>query len=317
LTPAKGESVEATVTRRDAARGWVKVFRDPPFYLVGVLPFSLGTLLAVRDGHTMVWGVWALGSIALALIMAMTFLINEYFDYETDVLNEEYNKFSGGSRSLPQGLVERRKVLMAAGVCTVIALVLGLILQFGYDTGPLTLPFGALAAVIGYAYTGPPFRLIYRGLGELMIGISVGWMPVVIGYYLLGGIPTDPYVHLMSLPIAISIVMVIVANEFPDYESDKASGKGNLTVRLGRERTAWIFALLGLSFAASMIYIGFTYFEGWRLWILTLPLLLSFVVSWALSMGGAWTSKKRLQQVCLATILLNLSTIVLLMVVNW
>lgn len=301
---------------KDTVRGWVKVFRDPPFYLVGVLPFSLGTLLAVRDGNAMSWAVWGLASIAIALVMAMTFLVNEYFDYETDVANVAYNKFSGGSRSLPLGLVERRKVLIAAGACAAVALVLGLVIQLGFETGPLTLPLGALAALIGYAYTGAPFRLIYRGLGELMIGISVGWIPVFIGYYLTGGMPSGSMVHLMSLPVALTIVMVIVANEYPDYESDKASGKRNLVARIGRERAAWVYTLLGVATIASLAYLGFTYFEGWRRHILALPVLLSLDVSTAIQVG-AWKEKKRLEKLCFATILLNLGIIALLLVVNW
>ena len=301
---------------KDTVRGWTKVFRDPPFYLVGVLPLGLGTLLAVRDGHELVWAVWALGSVAVALVMAMTFLVNEYFDYETDVLNVGYNKFSGGSRSLPEGLVERRHVLVAAAACGALALVLGLVIQFGFKTGPLTLVLGAVAALIGYAYTGPPLRLIYRGLGELLIGVSVGWMPVLIGYYLIGGIPTGPMVHLMSLPIALSIVMVIVVDEYPDYDSDVASGKRNLVARIGRERAAWVYTALGLATAAALAYIGLTYVEGWRRYILALPVLFSLDVSTAIQVG-AWKQPKRLEKLCFATILLNLGTIILLMVVNW
>ena len=62
---------------KDTVRGWTKVFRDPPFYLVGVLPLGLGTLLAVRDGHELVWAVWALGSVAVALVMAGLNVLSE------------------------------------------------------------------------------------------------------------------------------------------------------------------------------------------------------------------------------------------------
>lgn len=301
---------------KSTAQGWVKVFRDPPFYLVGVLPYALGVLLAARDGHATDPAVAVLGGVAVALIMAVTFLINEYFDYETDVVNVGYNKFSGGSRSLPEGLVERRHVLVAAAVCALVALVIGIVLQFVYQTGPLTLPFGFVAAALGYAYTGAPFRLIYRGLGEALIGVSVGWMPVFIGYYLVGGMPSGPTVHLMSLPIALSIVMVIVANEYPDYQSDLASGKMNIVARLGRERAAWVYTALGVAFIASLVYIGFNFFEGWRRYLLAVPSLLALDVSTAIQVG-AWKEQKRLEKLCLATILLNLMTIVLLMVVNW
>ncbi len=308
--------MEATATARDTAEGWVKVFRDPPFYLVGVLPFGLGTLLAVQSRRPLVWEVWALGSVAVALIMAMTFLVNEYFDYETDLANKEFNKFSGGSRSLPLGLVTRRRVLIAAGVCTAAALVLGIVIQFGYKTGPVTLPFGALAAAIGYAYTGKPFRLIYRGLGEVLIGVSVGWMPVFIGYYLLAGMPQGAYVHVVSLPIAISIIMVILANEFPDYASDVASGKRNLIARLGRERGAWLYSATGLAYLASLAYLAFTYFSGWKLYAFAVPFLLGIDVTVVMAIGR-WKDAKKLEKLCLATILLNLMTIVLLMLAVW
>jgi len=316
-SPNEGETLsEATAIPRNTVRGWTKVFRDPPFYLVGVLPFGLGTLLAVRDGNPIAWGVWGLGSIALALIMAMTFLVNEYFDYETDLANVGYNRFTGGSRSIPDGLVERDYVIIAAAVCALGALMLGLVIQFGFHTGPLTLPLGALAAFIGYAYTGAPLRLIYRGLGEFLIGISVGWMPVFIDYYLIAGMPTGPTVHLMSLPVALSCVLLILINEYPDYESDRTSGKRNLVVRLGRKRAAWVYTILGLAFAGSLAYLAFTYFEGWRRYILALPFLLAIDMSTAIQFG-AWKKKKRLEALCFATILMCLITMLLLLVVNW
>ncbi len=306
--------VEAVAPQKSTVRGWVKVFRDPPFYLAGVLPFSLGVMVAVREGTAMSWAVWALGCVAVALLMAMTFLINEYFDYETDLANVNYNKFTGGSRALPDGLVERRHVLTAAGVCALVALALGVLIQFGLHTGPLTLPLGALAAFLGYAYTGAPFRLIYRGLGELLIGVSVGWMPVIIGYYVIGGWPDDPFAHLMSLPIVLACTMMIVINEYPDYESDKASGKLNIIARMGRERGAWVYTALGLMFTASLAYLALTYFEGWRSYVLIPPMLLSLDMSTAIQFG-AW--KKRLEALNFVTILLMVTTAVLLMVVTW
>lgn len=305
---------QAAVAPKNAVRGWVKVFRDPPFYLVGVLPFSLGTLLAVRDGSPMSWAIWALGSLAVTLIMAMTFLVNEYYDRETDALNTGYNRFTGGSRSLPMGLVEPQRVPIVAGVCAAIALVVGLVIQFVFKTGPLTLPLGALAALLGYAYSGPPFQLISRGWGEVLIGVSVGWLPSFIGYYLQGGLPEGGTLHFMSLPLVLTCMMLIVINEFPDYASDKATGKRNLGVRLGLERAAWVFTGLGIALIVSLALLAFTYFEGWRRYVFAAPLLLTLDMSTAIQFG-AW--KKRLTALCFATIILSLATMVLLLVVNW
>lgn len=262
----------------------------------------------------MVWGIWVLGSLAVILIMAMTFLVNEYFDFATDSANETFNTFSGGSRSLPKGLIQRKYVLFAAGGCAILAALLGLIVQFAFKTGPLTLPLGIAAMVIGYAYTGKPFQLIYRGLGELFDGLTIAWMPIIIAYYLLAGVPRGVYVHLVSLPIVISIVMAGLICEYPDYASDKAFRKNNLVARLGPNRAVWLYAVLGVATAASLLFLGFSYFSGWRLYTLFFPIALSLTLVTAL-LAGLWKRPATLEKLCLGTILLNLTIIILLMVV--
>jgi 1,4-dihydroxy-2-naphthoate polyprenyltransferase len=42
----------------------------------------------------------------------------------------------------------------------------------------------------------------------------------------------------------VLIVAVVVANQFPDYEADRAVGKNNLVVRLGTRRGAILYAAL-------------------------------------------------------------------------
>ena len=80
----------------------------------GVLPFILGGVIAWSEGYVINWVVLVLSTIAVMCIMLMTFLLNEYHDYEGDVLNKEFHKLSGGSRVLPMGLVPRSHSLIAA-----------------------------------------------------------------------------------------------------------------------------------------------------------------------------------------------------------
>jgi 1,4-dihydroxy-2-naphthoate octaprenyltransferase len=174
--------------------------------------------------------------------MVMTFLVNEYNDYETDLLNQKYHRLSGGSRVLPMGLLSQQDSLIAAYVCMAGAGITGLVLYFIYDTGPLTIPLGMLAMFIGYFYTARPLRFAYHGLGEIAIWVSCGWLANSTGYYLQTGHFSD-IVNLISLPGATSVFLVILVNEIPDIESDRISGKRNLAVRLGKEGTLKLFAI--------------------------------------------------------------------------
>jgi 1,4-dihydroxy-2-naphthoate polyprenyltransferase len=223
----------------------------------GVLPFFLGGVIAWSQGYQIDWRILVLSSAAVIAVMLMTFLVNEYYDYETDAANQNYHKLSGGSRVLPMGFIPRRHALIATYVCTAIAVGIGLWLYLAFKTGPLTIPMGALAIVIGYTYTAKSFKLSYRGWGELSIWFACGWLATIMGYYLQTGEITW-LVSLVSLPGAFSVFSVILINEAPDVVSDAVYGKKNLVVRLGTiKATRLYFSGLVVSLA-GMAVLGFT-----------------------------------------------------------
>jgi len=223
----------------------------------GILPYLLGAVIAWSQGYAINWLILILSSLAVLCVMAMTFLINEYYDYETDTANKDCHRLSGGSRILPLGFIPRRHALIGAYVFTGIAAVIGLCLYLGLKTGPLTIPLGLLAVIIGYTYTARPFRLAYRGLGELSIWFTCGWLATSMGYYLQTG-QFNNIATLASLPGGFSVFMVILMNEIPDITSDKLFGKKNLAVRLGKEKTAALYLVaMGISFTGIITAVFF------------------------------------------------------------
>lgn len=209
----------------------------------GLLPFFLGTLIAWSRGYAINLPVFFLSSVAVLSIMIATFLVNEYFDYETDAANHGSHRLSGGSRVLVSGLVPRWQALAAAYLLFALAAVCGLALYFSLRTGPLTIPLGTGAILIGYFYTAAPVKLSYRGLGELAIWLTCGWLASVLGYYLQTR-EIDGTVSLVSLPGAFSVFLLILVNELPDMESDAKSGKRNLAVVLGRDNALRVYAVV-------------------------------------------------------------------------
>ena len=211
----------------------------------GMLPFFLGTVIAWSTRYVINIPVFFFSSVAVLFIMIATFLINEYFDYETDAMNNSYHRLSGGSRILVLNLVPRKQALYSAYGLFGLASVIGLILFVGFHTGIWTIPLGALAIFIGYFYTTKPLKLAYRGIGELAILFTCGWLATILGYYLQTGEITE-VVTLISIPGSLSIFLVILINEIPDMESDLLFNKKNLAVILGKRNTLLLYSYLSV-----------------------------------------------------------------------
>ena len=247
--------MEHTISFKRSLLSWLTLFRLGATAR-GILPFLLGGVIAWSQGYAINWVVLALSMVAVTFVMLMTFLINEYYDYEADIINRTFHKLSGGSRVLPMGLIPRRHSLIAAHVCLLIAVIIGLLLYFVFKTGPYTIPLGALAIFIGYFYTAKPFKWSYRGLGEIAIWFSCGWLATITGYYLQTG-QISLVATLVSLPGATSVFLVILINELPDINSDRLAGKRNLVVRLGKEKAVILYSILLILCYLNIIVIVF------------------------------------------------------------
>ncbi len=267
------------IPARKTLLAWLALFRLGPTAR-GVLPFLLGGVIAWSQGIAIDWLVLLISSVAVLCVMLMTFLVNEYYDYDTDIINKDFHTLSGGSRVLPMGLIPRRHAIIVAYVFLALAAGIGLLLYFYFRTGPLTIPLGVIALFIGYFYTGKPLQWSYHGLGELAIGFNCGWLAVITGYYLQAG-HLSAIATLVSLPGSISVFLVILMNEIPDFASDKLSGKNNLAVRLGIEKAGILYVvLLVLCYVNIIVNVFFSVpvFSAY-LSVILLPLLVWNVLS--------------------------------------
>ena len=46
---------------------------------------------------------------------------------------------------------------------------------------------------------------------------------------------------------------LLLLNEFPDEEADRAGGRKNLVLLLGRNRAAWVYAIAGIAVPVSIV----------------------------------------------------------------
>lgn len=291
----------------ELVRAWLQTSRIP-FLFVGICPFVLGTILAYKTTGVVNSGLFVSGLSVVVLIMLATYYIGEYCDITEDRLSAtmERNAFSGGAQVIAQGVLPHEHGKIAGYIAIVMAGFIGVLIYFYYGTGVLTIPLGLVGAFSGFFYSKRPFRWVERGIGEILIGICYGWLPVAVAFYIQTGYMTT-LMHLVTVPIACTIFNVILINEFPDYPADLYVGKKNLTVRFGKRASSFLYIIMtllawtGFSLSVSRGLPGFTF-------ALYAPVfLISFLVV-AMFLRGDYLDKKRLEAMCGMTIVVNLAT---------
>jgi 1,4-dihydroxy-2-naphthoate octaprenyltransferase len=130
---------------------------------------------------------------------------------------------------IQRGLMPPAAVRNLAILFYAIGAALGLILVAARGIGVLAL--GLVGFLVGYVYTAPPFRLVHRGVGEILVGLGFGPLIVVGAYFVQSG-RWSAEAFYASLPVALLIAAVLYINEIPDKPWDAKAGKRTLIVRL-------------------------------------------------------------------------------------
>jgi 1,4-dihydroxy-2-naphthoate octaprenyltransferase len=221
---------------------------DPKISLASFSSLFLGTALAARDGDLSVG--WL--AVTVAGIFALEIAKNasgEIHDFAADsaVRAEERTPFSGGKRVLVDALLTRRDTAAIAAIGYAVAVACGLAIVLWRE--PAVLGFGVLGVACAYFYNAPPFRLSYRGLGEIAVGVCYGPL-IACGTYLVQRGTIAPSVAVLSIPLGLLIAAFLWVNEIPDRHADEGAGKRTMVVRLGARRATSVFgALLAAAFA--------------------------------------------------------------------
>ena len=216
---------------------WVVIMRLP-FLSATIMPILVGAAVAKFMGYAVDWSWLGLTLLGGSLLHIGTNTSNDYFDHlsGTDNLNYNYSNkgLNGGSRGIQMGLISPE------GVRNLTIGVFGLSILVGipliHKAGMPVLWLGLIGFLSGLFYTAPPFRFSSRkGLGELLIGLNFGPL-MVAGSTLIQTGQLVPEAFLAGIPLGFLIAAVVYINEFPDHDSDKATGKNTLIVVFGPEK---------------------------------------------------------------------------------
>ncbi|MEL6441711.1 MAG: 2-carboxy-1,4-naphthoquinone phytyltransferase [Cyanobacteria bacterium J06621_8] len=222
---------------------WLAAIK-PPLYSVAIAPMAVGTAVAFRETHHFSLSSCLVLVASAILIIAWLNLSNDVFDSETGIdINKAHSVVNlTGNKSLVFAIAN---TCLAAGVSVMLALswwqqdltIIGLVL---------------LCCFLGYTYQGPPFRLGYLGLGEIICFATFGPGAVSIAYY--GQTQSfSPNNLAISSIIGISTSIILFCSHFHQIEDDLAAGKRSPIVRLGTAKGAAVLAISTVSIYALTV----------------------------------------------------------------
>jgi len=264
---ARGKQPPSTI------RIWIQALRLH-YVPTSIFPALLGSIIAWSRFGTFNAGYFFLVIVGVTLHHIGLNMVDDVFDYlhAVDHLHgEEKNPYTGGSGVLTGGLLPIRHVLWAAISCYLTGT--GIAIYLATCVGWPVLIFAAIGIFSSVFYTMPPIRYGYRGFGELSLLINFGPLISLSAFYVqTRSLAWEPFI--ISLVPGFLMWSMIVINEIPDYEEDRAAGKMNLVARHGRKPGVTLY-VAGLVCAYVIILLSVSFrltSSGVLLGLLTTPL---------------------------------------------
>ena len=251
--------MDKKIIRKNSFKAWLLAAR--PKTLTGA---SVPVMIALAMAYTDLQGngfriIPAVLCALFAFVMQIDAnFVNDYFDF---ISGKDDEQRLGPARACAMGWIDVAKMKVGIVITTVIACIIGLpLVVYG---GVEMILVGALCVVFCFLYTT---LLASRGLGDLLVLVFFGIVPVCATYYL----QTDTctwVVFLASLACGLVIDTLLVVNNYRDIDNDRRAGKKTLIVRMGADNGRLLYLWLGI--IASLMGVVFAVYG--KYWTPLLP----------------------------------------------
>lgn len=246
--------MDKEIIRKNSFKAWLLAAR--PKTLTGA---SVPVMIALAMAYTDLQGngfriIPAVLCALFAFVMQIDAnFVNDYFDF---ISGKDDEQRLGPPRACAMGWIDVAKMKVGMIITTVIACIIGLpLVVYG---GVEMILVGALCVVFCFLYTT---LLASRGLGDLLVLVFFGIVPVCATYYL----QTDTctwIVFLASLACGLVIDTLLVVNNYRDIDNDRRAGKKTLIVMIGADKGRLLYLWLGI--IASLMGVVFAvYGQYW------------------------------------------------------
>ena len=251
--------------------------------LLATRPKTLpAAIVPVWVGCVLAWKLTGKFSLPLALatvggavfIQIATNLFNDAIDAAKGADTE---RRLGPQRVTASGLLSRTAVMTAAAVFLGLAIACGVVLY--QAAGWPILAIGIPSLYLAYGYTGGPFPLAYRGMGELFVILFFGLVAVCGTVFVQTEGQWRVEALLLGTQVGLLSAALISINNLRDREEDSTTGKRTFAVRFG-PKPARVIIWLEIKLAAFLGLIWFIFELPWQV-LASFPMLsLGMRISW-------------------------------------
>ena len=241
--------------KTNSLKAWFLAAR--PKTLTGAaVPVMIGVSLAWVDAKqygddTFQWLAAVLCFLFAFVMQIDANFINDFFDFANGT--DDIETRLGPRRACAQGWVTLDAMKRAIAITTCLACIIGLpLVLFG---GLEMILIGLICVIFCFLYTT---HFSYMGLGDLLVLVFFGIVPVCISYYLHLHTVTWQ-VFLASIACGMVIDALLIVNNFRDRDQDREAGKNTIIVRLGAESGLQLYLAVGIG---AMILGGTFWMNG-------------------------------------------------------
>ena len=208
-----------------------------------MIPVILGSALAFHDG-AMKWSLVLCCALFAGFMQIAANMINDLYDFQKGTDREDR---LGPERACAQGWITPKAMRRGIAVVLCLASLAGLAAlwlcwkDLPYQGLELLLT-GVACIIFAFLYT---YGLSYLGLGDVLVLIFFGLVPVCGTYYIQAHQITTPAI-LLGFISGISIDALLVINNYRDREQDRISGKRTIIVLCGERFGRILYAGIGM-----------------------------------------------------------------------
>jgi len=248
--------MDTKIINQNHTKLWLAAIK-PPMYSVAIMPIWVGTAVAFAETKVFNQAIFALFVTAAILILAWENISNDVFDSETGIDQNKHH-------SLVNLTGNKQLVFWLGNLCLGLGL-LGIIAIAFWQQDLTIMGIILLCCGLGYAYQGPPFRLGYQGLGEILCFFAFGPLGMTAAYY--SQTQTWSITNLAaSVILGIATSLILFCSHFHQVEDDIAAGKRSPIVRLGTQMGAKVLIwFTGSIYPLVLLFIVLGTFPVWTL----------------------------------------------------
>ncbi|MFC7322139.1 1,4-dihydroxy-2-naphthoate polyprenyltransferase [Halobacillus campisalis] len=252
------QNMKASLNEQGGFQVWWRLLR-PHTLTAAFVPVFIGSMLAALQAPIHI-GLFAAMLIASILIQAATNMFNEYFDYVRGLDNE--NSVGIGGTIVRDGIspvIVKTLAYSFLGIATLLGVYI-----CASSSWWIAL-IGIISMLFGYLYTGGPYPIAYTPFGEITAGIFMGTVIISISYY-IQMLSISWTVIIVSIPVAIFIGAILLANNIRDRVGDAENGRKTIAILLGHEGSIrFLTVIFSIAYSLTILFIMLGILPVWSL----------------------------------------------------